>query len=208
MFKFKFENLKKLIAKKTDGDNKKNIENLAVFLVLLVITIIAINTIWGTDKKEEETNKTEYRQLAESAEKNINSNIPEEETYNLESKLKDILSKISGAGEVEVLITYSETSRIVAMYNESQNSSSTEETDTNGGKRNIQETDTKKEIVLEQKNGESVPVTEKVVMPKVEGAIILAEGAGNIEVKTNIIQAVSAVTGLASYKVQVFELTH
>ena len=38
MFKDKFKNIKSIIIKKTDGNNKKNIENLVVFLVLLIIT--------------------------------------------------------------------------------------------------------------------------------------------------------------------------
>ena len=39
-----------------------------------------------------------------------------------------------------------------------------------------------------------------------EGAIIVAEGAENIDVKTNIIEAVEAATGLATHKIQVFKM--
>ena len=92
------------------------------------------------------------------------------------------------------------------MYNEQYNSKNTEETDSNGGKRNIMESDTKREIVFEQKNGENTPITEKIIMPKIEGAIVIAEGGADAIVKTNIIQAVSTVTGLAAYKVQVLEM--
>lgn len=49
-------------------------------------------------------------------------------------------------------------------------------------------------------------MTQSVVNPKIEGAIITATGAGNADVKTNIVQAVEAVTGLAIYKIQVFEM--
>jgi len=205
MFKDKFKNIKSIIIKKTDGNNKKNIENLVVFLVLLIITVIAINTIWGTDKEEtksKDTNST-YKQLADSLDSSNNKEIEE---YNLEEELEDILSKIAGVGKVQVLITYSETSEVVAMYNETYTSSNTEETDTNGGIRKIQSTDTNKEIIYEEKDGEKIPITQKVVMPKMEGAIITAEGAGNVNIKTNIIQAVSAATGLSTYRIQVFEM--
>ena len=37
--------------------------------------------------------------------------------------------------------------------------------------------------------------------------IITAEGAGDANVKENIIQAVSAATGLASHKIQVFQMS-
>lgn len=206
MFKDKLIKFKSNITKKTEGNNKKNIENLVVFLVLLIITIIAINTIWGNEKEEikkEDTN-TSYKQLAENLD---NSNNEELLEYNLEQNLEDILSNISGVGKVKVLVTYSETSQVVAMYNETYTSSNTEETDTNGGVRKIEQTDTNKEIVYEEKDGEKTPITQKVIMPKIEGAIITAEGAGNINTKTNIIQAVSAATGLASYRIQVFEMS-
>jgi len=114
---------------------------------------------------------------------------------------------LMGFGNVKVLITYSQISTVVAMYNEKQNISNTEETDTEGGTRVIESTDIDKEIVFKEENGENKPITETIMMPKIEGAIIIAEGGGNATVKTNIVQAVSAVTGLATYKVQVFKMT-
>ena len=60
--------------------------------------------------------------------------------------------------------------------------------------------------VFSENNGVKVPITEKVVMPKVEGAIILAEGANDASIKNNIILAVEAVTGLSTHKIQVFQL--
>lgn len=201
------ENIKNKFIKITEGNNKKNIENLVVFLVLLIITIIAINTIWGKDKKSEikqEENNNTYKQLAENS--NNSNNTPNSE-YNLEENLENILSKISGVGKVQVLVTYSETSEVVAMYNEKSTFSNTEEEDTNGGTRKIEQIDTNKEIIYEENNGEKKPITQKMVMPKIEGAIVTAEGAKNANIKTNIIQAVAAATGLPTYRIQVFEMS-
>lgn len=129
------EKVKSLIKKKTEGNNKKTIENLIVFLILLVITIISINIIWGNDKKEEYKNpaQDDYRVLAQNTNE---SNISGNQEYNLEKKLEDILSKISGVGKVQVLITYSETSEVVAMHNEVTNKSRTEENDINRRNKN------------------------------------------------------------------------
>ena len=207
MFKEKIENLKSKFTKESEGNNKRKIENLLVFLVLLIITVIAINTIWGGENEETKQESNSYKQLAEKLDNNISSNNEQLTEYNLEQSLEDILCKMSGVGKVDVLITYSETSEVVAMYNEKYTSSSTEEADTSGGTRKIEETDTSKEIIFEDKDGEQTPITQKVVMPKIEGAIVTAEGAGNANIKTNIIQAVAAATGLATYRIQVFEMS-
>ncbi len=88
-----------------------------------------------------------YKELAEE-----NSNITESTEYNLEEKLKNILSNISGVGQVDILITYSETSETVPIYNENSTTSNTEETDTSGGKRTITESNSNKEVVVIDEN--------------------------------------------------------
>ena len=206
MFKDK---LNKLFGKEEKGgtNNKRKIENLVFFIVLLIITVVAINLIWNGNKNEtnEQTNNTS-KQLATTNTANQTNQIQSMEETNLETKLEEILSQIQGVGEVKVLINYSESSEVVAMYNETSKTSNTEETDTSGGTRKIQETDTQKDIIYQEDNGEKTPITQKIVQPKIEGAIITAKGANQANVKTNIIQAVEAVTGLATHKIQVFEM--
>ena len=190
----------------SEGNNKKKIENLVVFIIIIIITIIAINFILN-DKKE--TTKGEQNITGKRlANTNTEENYKVEDNYStdLNKKLENILSNLVGVGEVKVFINYSESSEIVAMYNQNSKSSSTEETDTSGGIRKIEETDTQKDIVYQENNGEKVPITQKIIQPKIEGAIITAKGAGDVNVKANIIQAVEAATGLATHKIQVFEM--
>ncbi len=194
------EKIKNFIYKKTEGNNKKNIENLVVFLILLVITVIAINTIWNNEENETEDETAGYKVLAETGE---NSNIIENNEYDLQIELEDILSKMDGIGKVDVLITYSQTSTVVPMYSETESSTLTEETDSGGGTRKQESSNINKEVITDEDNQ---AITQTIMFPKVEGAIIIAEGGGNVTTKTNIIQAVTAVTGLATYKVQVFEM--
>ena len=197
MFKNKIQNF---IKKKTGEDSKKNIENLVVFLILLIITVIAINIIWKKDEKKEEETST-YKVLTENT---LNEgNILENNEYDLEQRLEDILYKMTGVGKVKVLVTYAETSSIVPMYSENESTSVIEETDSGGGTRKQESSSVNKEIVTD---GQNNAITKTVIFPKVEGAIVIAEGGGNANVKANIIQAVSAVTGVATYKVQVFQM--
>ena len=188
-----------------EGNNKKNIESLIFFIILLVITIIIINNIWQGDKTtNKQDNTVNSKQLAVKDNKtNDNQNGNSDD---LEFKLESILSKIQGVGDVKVMLNFSESKQVVAMFNENSKVSNTEETDTSGGVRKIQETDTQKDVIYQETDGEKTPMTEKIIEPKIEGAIITAKGASDVNVKTNIVQAVEAVTGLATHKIQVFEM--
>lgn len=187
-----------------DGNDKKKIENLVFFIIILIITIIAINTIWSdntTKNKSKENINDNSKQLALST-------IETSSDLGLEPKLKNILETIQGVGKVNVFINYSESSETVAMFNENSKTSTTEETDTSGGKRVIEQKDTQKDVVYQDSNGDKIPITQKTIQPKIEGAIITAEGAGNATVKASIIQAVEAATGLATHKIQVFQFAN
>ena len=205
MFKEKMEGL---IKKEKKIDNKKKIESLVVFIVILIITIIAINSVWNKDKnKNNDTTNTSNKKLAI----NYDENKLDDKTYNnsnLENNLEQILSCMSGVGKAKVFLNYSESSTVEAMYNETTKESSTEETDTSGGVRTIQQTDTQKDVIYSEDSGNKTPVTQKVTNPTIEGAIITAEGASDSKVKANIISAVSAATGLASHKIQVFKMNN
>lgn len=205
MFKDKLKGL--INPEEGNQNNKKKIENLVFFVIVLIITIIIINIIWNGDKNSSNSESVKNDTSKQLASKNTTSlEVSSGTTNELEIRLKKILSKIQGVGEVEVLINYSESSEIVPMYNENTKTSNTAETDTSGGTRTIQETDSQKEIIYEENDGEKTPITQKVVEPKIEGAIITAKGANNADVKSSIIQAVEAVTGLATHKIQVFEM--
>ncbi|MBR3132710.1 MAG: hypothetical protein IKG42_01295 [Clostridia bacterium] len=196
MFKENFDKVKALVVKKEPKDKKK-IENLIFFLVVLVFTLIAVNYIFKDDKK-----KVKNQTNAELVESNtIIEDVAVEDS--LEDNLEKILSKIKGVGDVEVLITYSQSSKITPMYNETSNQSITEESDNDGGTRKIESYDSNKQVVSD---ANSNPVTEKVTLPQVEGAVVIAKGASNTTVKNNIIAAVEAATGLSSHKIQVFEM--
>ncbi len=193
--------------------NKKSIENLVVFVIILVATIIFINYIWNGDKKKNNSPSSNQNTiLAENTNQPVNitnngeSDVSGNMGNSLEKQLENILKNLEGVEDVNVLITYSETNKIVPMYNEDNSQSTTKEEDTQGGVRTINENSTKKEVVYQENNGQKNIVTSTVVTPEIKGAVILAKGANNGDVKSNIIQAVEAATGLPTHKIQVFEM--
>ena len=204
MMNEKFEKIKSLIIKKTEKNNKKTIENLVVFVIILIITLIVINTIWKDDKNKDSGDNKMFSKVVNKIDENTKEVSGKED--DTEEKIENILSKIDGVGKVKVLITYSSTSMVIPLYNEDCEESLTEENDKEGGTRKITENRRKKDIIYKESSGEKIPITQSVISPKMEGAIITAEGAANAQVKSNIIQAVEAATGLSTHKIQVFEM--
>lgn len=202
MLKEKISKIKNSLIK-ADGssNNKKTIENLVVFIILLIVTVVMINYIWN-GKEKEKTQKQNLVGAKTLAEEPGKSQVDDD----MESKLENILSKIKGVGEIKVAVMYSKTSEIVPMYNEDSSEKLTEETDSNGGNRRVEETTVKKDIIYEENSGVKNPITQSIISPTIEGAIITAKGAGDAQIKANIIQAVEAATGLATHRIQVFEM--
>ncbi len=176
-------------------DKRKRVENLVFLIILLVILLISINSIFNSsDKKEINSNSTTTKNNINSNNeysKNDSSDLINMQT-NLENKLSDILSKINGISEVSVLLTYSSDSKQNVVYN-------TKEENSDG------KTSTEKSVAYNEQSGQKSAIVESVEMPKVEGAIIVAKGANNVEMRSKIASTISSVTGIPVYKVQVFE---
>lgn len=122
---------KNLIMKKEDGNNKRKIENLAVFLVILIVTIIVINLILGdnANSKQKEPQADSNKRLANIQTEEILAASLNNTQEDLASKLEEILGKIEGVGKVKAFITYSQTSQTIPLYNEDTTQKDTEEKD-------------------------------------------------------------------------------
>lgn len=165
-------------------DKQKRLENLVFLIIILVILLISINYIFKTD--ESSKNST-----------SIDSNIINKEEINdkkvgLEERLANILSQINGISEVSVLLTYSSEEKQNVVYNMKE-----EKVD---GK-----TVEEKSVAYNEEGSKKTAIVESVEMPKVEGAIIVARGANNVDIKSKLASTISNVTGIPVYKVQVFE---
>lgn len=188
------EKIKKVLENK-----EKRIENLVSFLIILIITVIVINKILERDESEviDYENKVGVELALENkAENRIENN-------DFEKRLENILSKIYGVGKVSVLLTYTESGSLIPIYNINSSTSTIEEKDSSGISKINESENIQKDVVIAENGSVSF---EKQTQPIVEGAIIIAEGASNANVKSNIVAAVEAVTGVKTHKIQVFEM--
>jgi stage III sporulation protein AG len=125
---------------------------------------------------------------------------------NQKTDLTNILKKMNGVGDVEVMMSFENGDEKVPAYDKNTQKLTTEETDNEGGKRvNNQNTDGST-IVMTTSDGNNEPFILTTYKPKINGVIILAEGATNSKIKYEIEQAVSKLYNLSLDKVNVYSM--
>ncbi len=100
----------------------------------------------------------------------------------LEEKLTSILSHIQGIGEVYVMITLQESEEMVVE------------------KDLLEE---REQTIYETEGNASVPYVIKTIFPKVEGVVVVAEGAGTGRISQNITEMVQALFDIEIHKIKV-----
>lgn len=82
--------------------------------------------------------------------------------------------------------------------------SQTEEQDSAGGTRTVSSSNTGYQTVY-QEGSQGSPFVVKTITPKVEGVLVVAEGAGKGNMTDEITQVVQALFGVEAHKVKVLK---
>ena len=128
----------------------------------------------------------------------------EEYAVYLEEKLKKMLESIRGVGEVEVMITLESSEERIVEKDMTADRSQTEEQDSAGGTRTVSSSNTGYQTVY-QEGSQGSPFVVKTLTPKVEGVLVVAEGAGKGNMTGEITQIAQALFGVEAHKVKVLE---
>ena len=115
-----------------------------------------------------------------------------------EQRLTEMLSKIEGAGRVEVMLTLRTGTR-TRYQTDTQNS---EESSDSGTQRSSEQ----KTVILSEGSAYDKAAVSAVDYPLFQGALIVSEGADSASVKLALTQAVAALTGLSSDQITVVNL--
>lgn len=196
--KLKKENLSKLnLSKKTTANL------LIVFCLGLALVLIADFYI---DMRAGRTAEDDINNEGTQIETGTDDNTAPNYVRSLENDLSSILSKIQGAGRVSVMITLKSGTEIIPAKDESISDKVTNEKDTSGGTRVINEKTTDDKVVFTAaQGGNSKPLIIKEINPEIKGVIVVAEGAKDSKVKLKISQAVQTVLDIPAYRVTVYE---
>lgn len=136
------------------------------------------------------------------AQKKQESYTMEEYEQMYEKKLREVLQTITGVGDVSVMVNLESTEEIVVEKNTNRQIQSTKEGD-KGATRDIASESIQEQVVITKDDGGERPVVMKTVKPKVRGVVVVASGAGNLQVKAWILEAVQKVLAVPSYKISI-----
>ncbi|SFE47034.1 stage III sporulation protein AG [Thermoanaerobacter thermohydrosulfuricus] len=188
-----FDKLKDKLLK----DNKKLVENLTVIFLIGLILLIGASAL----SKPRPSNSNDNKELVLVNQKESSS---EDYAQKLEKDLKNILSKIEGVGNVEVLITLNSDEEVVAAMDVVESSTTTNEKDSNGGIRETIQTESNNRVVTSQDtSGQNAPIVLKRIMPEIRGVIVVADGAKDPRLRYELSSAVQTALGIPAYKVKV-----
>lgn len=158
-----------------------NSENrLKIFIVIGVIGVALIllsELVPGQNTKEKETNNNDYSSYVSC----------------MEERTEEILSSIEGAGKCKVMITISDTSESVYAKN----------TEESGGDGNYS---TASEYVLYDGTDGDTPMLVKQYFPKIQGIVVVCQGADDDIVRESIISSVSSLFDVPTNKITVSKI--
>lgn len=158
----------------------KGIEYIAIGVLCLFVFVIYFSSITKNDSKSLSTSGQNISYSAYANE--------------LEQKLSKVLSKIQGAGKVDVMITISSSSEIVVA------TSTEEKSNISSGSSNTTQSTTKKEEPIIIKD---TPLIVMEKLPEIQGVIVVAQGAQNVKVRLDLLKAVQTLISIDVNKIEI-----
>ena len=187
------ENLKNITTCGNDNSRKLSVSKffsgkyLKIIILIIILIVIAILYL---------SVKTESNEVDMANNSNTYYTSTLQYCEELELKLKNVLQQIDGIGNVSVMISVDGSPKYSLASNTDNKSSTT----TNG----TTTTTSSSPIIIDSVNG-SNPLILTEELPKVKGVIVVATGASKIDVKLDILNAVSTLLDLSTDKISVLK---
>jgi stage III sporulation protein AG len=128
----------------------------------------------------------------------------------LEERLTGLIAEMDGAGRVRVMVTLENAGETVYAQEQTRNVDKQEETPaeqasavTTSQKENIEQ----RYILVEGRNGGREALVRAQMEPRVQGVVVLCEGAGNLMVEQSITHVVTTALNVPTTRVAVVKIT-
>ena len=181
---------KKWFRKEKDGQKK---DWFSIFFPIMLICAVIILMMTNTNKNIPDTAESE------SSEQEVRSQDQDAYAAMLEEKLADAFSRMAGVGEVRVYVTLAGSGEETVLKDEGRTAENVQEEDS-GAIRSSERTEEEETTVTDS---EGNPYVVSATYPKVQGILIVAQGAESAVVREQLMQAASTLLGLSYQEIQV-----
>lgn len=181
-----------------------------IIYIVIIGAIALFLLLMGNSIREKENDPYEHlpQQAEYEVEETLKKDPSEEEiVYQLEAHyertLKEMLSKVQGVSNVEVMVNLDSTDIKVYEKNSMKGQQITKEADVNGGTREVEDHTEESELVLIREGDQEKPLLIQTKKPIVRGVLIIANGVEQASMKMDIIESVSKVLDVPTHKISV-----
>jgi len=165
-------------------DLKSKVKLLVLVAVLVIIGVLYINYS-NTDNNVSTLSNIDYGYYVSSL----------DYCDTMEQKLENVLSGLSGVGDVQVMVTLESSMELVFA-------NTTEEKINNSTATNSYTVQITTPLIVETSNGQ-MPIVIKEVLPKVKGVLVVCSGVNNVGTKLDVIHAVQSLLDVKNSNIQV-----
>ena len=204
---------------KNDIENTQNKKSLAKsigpsnIVILLMVGVLLLILSWPSGSKDAANKKTANEIESINASSKDEASVTKNQsqtgiyTYKLEERLEEILRKVEGIGDVEVMITLQGSKELVILKDQPFTEERINESDGEGGKRiSYNHSYEENTIMVENEDGSKTPYVLKEIEPQVEGIVVIASGGNNAPIINQIIEAAQVLFGVPAHKVKVMKM--
>ena len=134
----------------------------------------------------------------------------QEHAEQLEQRLIGLISQIDGVGRVVVMVTMQDSGEYVFAREERRNTDMERHPDTaqgSSGRTLDRESVEDRYVMIESADGRRQALVRTRLEPRVQGVVVLSEGADDVRVRARVINVVTTALNISSARVSVERIT-
>ncbi|WMI80161.1 hypothetical protein [Anaerotignum sp. MB30-C6] len=172
-------------------ENKKASNNIVLALLIGVLLLVLGKSLFPTEEK-----------VVEVSHKEQTIQVHNQSEREMEQRMAEILSKIQGAGQVDVMLTFSATTESVVAHEEKTEETRSQE----NGKTSENFRKETAVVMTEDGKGNTSPLVLTENSPLVEGVVIVAQGGDNAVVCKALNSAAQALLDVPAHKIAILKM--
>ncbi|SFA71761.1 stage III sporulation protein AG [Lentibacillus halodurans] len=203
--------LKKILRNSDSTDKPPKKAGYIIVIGLIGLLLIIIGNVFSSTEETDDDSSINYEQdntEEQTADETFSDKASETSDVNeietsYEDDLQAMLNQIQGVSEAEVMVNLESTKVKVYEKNLITGQQITEESDTNGGTRDIEDSQKETQVVLVNQGDKEVPLLIRTEKPDVRGVFVVAKGVDHATVEQWVVESISRVLNVPTHRVSV-----